>query len=172
LSEARKVLPGWASNLKRLRGVGVSRSAPSTAYAALKGKLSRGSVLLDIGCGDSNDRIIAAQRGVVAYGVDLFVPIKRSTKGFIKADARRLPFESGIADAVNCQALVALIPPDDRYGFYVEVARVLKPRGLFSIVVCPLTDGWRVKSDEELQRILAADFVRVSSCLYQRRELL
>lgn len=172
LQRANRVQPGWAENLKRLRSVGANRNDPSTAYAALKGRLSRGSILLDVGCGDSKDRFVAGQRGVIAYGVDLFLPIKRSTNGFVQADARRLPFESGTFDAVICQALVALIPPDDRHGLYVEIARVLKPKGLFSIVACPLTDGWRVRSDEELQRILAADFVRIISGLYRRRESL
>lgn len=172
ISESQRVKPGWATNLKRLRGVGMGRREPSKAYQQLKGKVSRGHVLLDIGCGDSNDRIIAASRGVTAYGIDLFVPIKRSPKGFVRADARRLPFASGTVDAVICQALIALVPPDDRYGFYVEVARVLKAGGLFSIWVCSLVDGWRVTSAEETQRILAADFKPIRSGLYQRKELL
>lgn len=68
---------GWATNLKRLRSVGARRVDPSAAFAVLRGKVSRGAVLLDIGCGDSRDRFIAERRGVIAYGIDLFPPSKR-----------------------------------------------------------------------------------------------
>jgi len=162
------VLPGWAENLKRLRSVGARRGRHSPAYAALKGKLSRGSVLLDIGCGDSKDRIIAASRGIVAYGVDLFPPLSRSTERFVRADARRLPFSASSVDAVICQAMISLIPPDDRYGFYCEVARVLKIGGWFSIVFYSLVDGWRVTPEHENQRIAASGLKYVHSGLYQK----
>lgn len=161
---------GWANNLKRLRSVGSRRLKPSTAYAALKGKLSRGQILLDIGCGDSSDRVIATRRGLTAYGIDIYAPLNQSLNGLICADARRLPFGPATVDAVICQAMVSLVPPDDRYGFYGEVARVLKPRGWFSVVFYTLTDGWIVKPEFERQRIAATDsFQRVSSGLYQRR---
>lgn len=163
---ANTMLPGWATRLERLRSVGTHRDKPSASYAALRGKLSPGSRLLDVGCGNSRDRLIAASRGVVAYGVDLFAG-NRSTAGFIQADGRRLPFVDQTFDAVVCQAVVALIPPDDRFGFYVEVARVLKPKGWLAISTYSLADGWRVKADEESQRILAADFDRVCSGLYR-----
>lgn len=86
MSEA--ILPGWAAQLRRLRSVGLRRNTPSAAYLALKGKLSRGSVFLDVGCGDSNDRLIAKSRGLVAFGIDSFVPLKRTSDGFIRGDAR------------------------------------------------------------------------------------
>lgn len=166
------VPPGWASNLRRLRNIGVRRSDASAAYAALKGKLSRGSVLLDIGCGDSKDRVIARQRGLIAYGVDLLPPLERSIDGFVRADVRRLPFASSAVDAVICQAMISLIPPDDRYGTYVEVARVLKDNGWFSIVFYSLVDGWRVNLEYEKQRIAATGLHYVRSGLYQKKEIL
>lgn len=159
---------GWANNLRRLRSVGARRTAPSAAYAALKGKLSRGDVLLDIGCGDSNDRMIAHSRGVVAYGVDLLPPLKRTTERFIRADARRLPFADSSADAAICQALVSLIPPDDRFHFYAEVCRVLKPQGYFSIVFCRLADGWAINSTHESTRLTHLGFRHVRAGLYQK----
>lgn len=163
---------GWAINLKRLRSVGARRSKPSAAYATLKGKLSRGDVLLDIGCGDSNDRIIAAKRGIVAYGVDIYAPLNRSLNALVSADARRLPFGSATVDAAISQAMVSLIPPDERYDFYLEVARVLKPQGWFSIIFYTLVDGWKVTPEFERQRIAATNsFTQVRSGLYQRRSL-
>lgn len=163
---------GWAGNLKRLRSVGARRAKPSAAYAALKGKLSRGNVLLDIGCGESNDRIIAARRGIVAYGVDIYAPLNQSLNSLIYADARRLPFGDATIDAVICQAMISLVPPDDRYDLYCEVARVLKPDGWFSVVFYSLTDGWTVRPEFERQRIAATgSFQSVRSGLYQRRAL-
>lgn len=161
---------GWATNLKRLRSVGARRVKPSAAYVALSGKLKRGHVLLDIGCGDSNDRIIAARRGITAYGVDIYAPLNRSLNALVSADARRLPFGTATVDAAISQAMVSLIPPDERYDFYVEVARVLKPDGWFSIVFHTLIDGWKVTLELERQRIAATgSFTQIRSGLYQRR---
>lgn len=161
---------GWATSLKRLRSVGARRIKPSAAYAALSGKLKRGHVLLDIGCGDSNDRIIATRRGITAYGVDIYVPLNRSLNALVSADARRLPFGATTVNAAISQAMVSLIPPDERYDFYAEVARVLKPEGWFSIIFHSLVDGWKVTPEFERQRIAATgSFIQVRSGLYQRR---
>lgn len=159
---------GWANHLQRLRSVGARRRSPSTAYAALGGKLSRGNVLLDIGCGDSNDRMLAHARGVIAYGVDLLPPLKRTSERFVRADARRLPFADASVNAAICQALVSLIPPDDRFYFYAEVFRVLKPHGYFSIVFCRLTDGWAIKPEHESARLVHLGFQHVRAGLYQK----
>lgn len=166
-----KIIPGWAERLNRLRSVGARRDTPSAAYAALKGRLSKGSVLLDVGCGESNDRIIARRHGILAYGVDIFPPRERSVKGFVRADARRLPFASVSVDAVICQAMIALIPPDDRFGFYVEVARVLKNGGYLSIVFYSLVDGWRIQPEHETARIAASGLNCIRSGLYQKEVL-
>lgn len=162
---------GWASNLKRLRAIGTHRNKPSTAYAALKGKLSRGDVLLDIGCGDSRDRVIATRRGVIAYGVDIHAPLNQSLNAFMYADARRLPIRSLTIDAVICQAMISLVPPDDRYDLYSEVARVLKLKGWFSIVFYSLVDGWKVRPEYENQRITATGLKYIRSGLYQKEAL-
>lgn len=162
------MIPGWANNLNRLRGVGSSRRSPSTAYSALKSKLSRGDVLFDLGCGESNDRLIAKSQGVTAYGVDLFPPKKRSIDGFIRADIRCLPFKDSTADAVICQAVVSLIPSDDRFPFYAEISRVLQSSGWLSIVFFHLVDGWQIKPDHESQRLVALGFHYVRSGLYQK----
>lgn len=159
---------GWANHLRRLRSVGARRTRPSAAYIALKGKLSRGQVLLDLGCGDSNDRLIAHHRGVTAYGVDLLPPLKRTTDRFIRADARRLPFANSSVNAAICQALVSLIPPDDRFHFYAEVFRVLKPRGYFSLVFCRLADGWAINSTYESARLTHLGFRYLRAGLYQK----
>lgn len=162
------MIPGWANNLTRLRSYGSNRREPSTAYAALKGKLSRGSVLIDICCGESGDRLIAKQRGVSAYGIDLFPPKRRSLDGFIRADARRLPFAATSVDAAICQAAVSLIPPDHRFYFYAEVFRVLKPYGYFSLLFQPLTDGWKINTTHERERLAYLGFHHVRAGLYQK----
>ncbi len=127
-------------------------------------------MLLDLGCGDSRDRFIAAKRGIVAFGVDLFPPLQRSRERFVCADARRLPFASESAEAVICQAMIALIPPDDRVALYAEVARVLKPGGWFSISIYSLTDGWTVKREEESERIRATGLQLANAGVYRKEE--
>lgn len=160
--------PAWANNLRRLRSCGAARKLPSASYSALRGKLSRGDVLLDIGCGESNDRFLASSRGVVSYGVDLFPPKKRSTKSFIRADARRLPLQDARVNAVICQAVISLIPPDDRFHFYGEVFRVLKPYGYFSLAFYRLVDGWAIKPEHESARLVYLGFHHVRAGLYQK----
>ena len=162
------LIPGWANNLKRLRAVGSGRNSPSSAYAALKGKVSRGHSLLDIGCGESYDRQLATSRGVVAYGVDLFPPTKRTRSGFVRADVRRLPFADKSMDAAICQAVVSLIPPDDRFNFYAEALRVLKPYGYFSLVFCRLVDGWKINTEHESARLVYLGFHHIRAGLYQK----
>lgn len=162
------VLPGWSNNLKRLRSFGLHREAPSTAYVVLRSKLSSGDVLVDVGCGDSNDRFIAAQEGITAYGVDLFPPLERSAESFVRADIRRLPFADNSVSAIICQAVVALIPPDERQDFYAELARILKPDGWLSVLIQPLTDGWKIILSDEVQRIADSGFHSEHGGLYRK----
>lgn len=160
------MIPGWANNLTRLRSFGSHRKSPSVAYRALNGKVSRGQVLLDLGCGNSADRHIAQSRGVVAYGVDLFLPTKIGL--FVQADVRRLPFVDKSINAAICQAVVSLIPPDDRFHFYAEAFRVLKPYGYLSIMFQHLADGWRINPAHESERLVYLGFHSIHAGLYQK----
>lgn len=131
---------------------------------------------VDVGAGDSPDVLIARGLGYSAYSVDLFPPqqyspvaevlSKSEFEFFIQADAvERLPFDDYSADYISCQAMIALVPPDERARFYREVCRVLKIGGMFSLSGVNLRCGYGWKQSEEKARALELEFWGVSSAL-------
>jgi SAM-dependent methyltransferase len=164
----------WIENLERLRATGKRRGwegQPSSSLLPLLNELPDKAVMIDLGCGDSGDRTIAEQLGLVAYGVDLFPPFQSHLcDGFIQGDALNLPFQSQSIDGVVLHAVTSLIKPEDRPTAYTEIARVLKPSGLFSTRLYVFTDGYPVSAREEDGRITANGFRKIKSGrLYRRR---
>jgi SAM-dependent methyltransferase len=145
----------WAENLHRLRTPGRRRAKQGRASIALERALKTlrpGGVLLDLGCGESGDIAYARKKGIKAFGVDLFPGIKHS----IKANATKLPFADGSVDAVINHAMTSLIKPVERPEMYSEIARVLKPNGVYSATFYNLTDGWPVLAYVEGNRVVEA----------------
>lgn len=158
----------FAKHLDRLRGPGARRAQkrqPSTSLAALMNSLPKGSVIVDVGCGESGDSVIARERGFVGYGLDLYRP-KRKRSGFVQADAAALPLRAGTVDGVVSHAMVALLSPVDRWAMYREVARVLKPDGLFAYAAYPLADGHPVRDAIESDRMYDCGLHRKRTGLY------
>ncbi len=95
-----------------------------------------GARVVDVGCGDGRHVAQGARRGCRAIGLDYDAGELRrardATRGlrvdFIAADASRLPFRTGVFDAVICTETLEHLP-DDR-GAVREIARVLQPGGL------------------------------------------
>lgn len=144
----------WTQNLKRLRGPGQRRAAkkrPSAALLALMEHLPKEAMILDIGCGESGDVDIARRYGHTAFALDLLPP--SGDKYFVQANATSLPFVSESVDGILSHAMVALLSQSERSEMYWEIARVLKPQGLFSLTVYPLSDGFDVKASIERQRL-------------------
>ncbi|SDY45755.1 Methyltransferase domain-containing protein [Saccharopolyspora shandongensis] len=103
-----------------------------------------GGLVLDVGCGPGN---VTAQLGRavgpagLAIGVDVSRPmLARAARtetadnvGFIRADARDLPFPDGTFDLVTSLAALQLIPePHEVLG---GMARVLAPGGWLAVMV-------------------------------------
>lgn len=94
--------------------------------------------VLDLACGNGRDTLYLAGRGFVVTGVDLAVGAvaRLREKGYVRclvADARCLPFSSGIFDAVYAFGLLHVFTIDarvQRMKVMEEVYRVLKPGGL------------------------------------------
>lgn len=144
----------WTKHLIRLRGPGARRAAkkrPSAALLTLLDHLPACSMILDIGCGESGDADIARRYGHKAFALDLLPP--NQTKHFIQASATSLPFADESVNGILSHAMVALLSQSERYEMYWEVARVLKPQGLFSLTVYPLADGFSVKNSIERERL-------------------
>jgi SAM-dependent methyltransferase len=167
----------WADNLERLRMTGKRRGLdgnPSRSLLPLLDELPDDALIVDVGCGDSGDRTIAEQLGLIAFGVDLFPPFgKHLHEKFVRADGLAMPFATASIDGVVLHAVVSLVKPAKRPILYTEIARVLKPSGLLSLALYDLSDGWPVTVSAEDGRIISAGFHRKKSGrLYRRRPLI
>jgi SAM-dependent methyltransferase len=110
----------------------------------LRGRFDRRRRVLDAGCGDGRNLVYLLQQGFVCYGVDRdqravdgirslvarLAPALPATN-FRVADIDRLPWETGVMDAVVCSAVLHFCEDAGHFGRMVEeMWRVLAPGGL------------------------------------------
>jgi ubiquinone/menaquinone biosynthesis C-methylase UbiE len=97
-----------------------------------------GRRVLDVGCGDGAQSVVACQRGARVTGVDTSPAMLEAARrraeidcpgtiGWCQASAERLPFESKVFDAVI--TVTALCFVKDPQRAVLEAARVLRPGG-------------------------------------------
>lgn len=153
--------------VNRLRALGRFRRQPSSGATQGFRWFTRNTpknarpIFLDLGCGDSPDYLHAKKRGFKVHRMDLirpwiFVENPRAEKmeHFILGDiAERLPFEAKSIDLIICQAVIDLIEPNARIGFYQEVRRILKPQGLFICYAQTLAAGWGFVPADEIANL-------------------
>jgi SAM-dependent methyltransferase len=128
-------------------------------------KIREGDWILDVGCGRGELVLHCAMRGAQALGIDyassalefaqeitrkLDNKIKEKV-GFIKSDARFLPFQDGIFDVVFMIDVVEHLTPDELDQSLQEIRRVLKDDGRFIIHTMP--NLWYYKFIYPLYRI-------------------
>lgn len=132
------------------------RRALSLLARAWRGRDHRGLRVLDLACGSGAflaDLRAAFPRAHLA-GLDLspaYLAEARRRSGvetMIQAPAERLPFTDASLDAVTCIYLFHELPPRVRSKVAAEIARVLKPGGLFSFA-----DSVQAKDEPELARM-------------------
>lgn len=99
--------------------------------------LPKGSLLLDIGCGNGRNAVYAEKVGLKVVAIDISSGMiqkaigKTSAATYVLADACRMPFESARFDAVIAIAVIHHIETQEgRLAALKEVGRVLRPGGI------------------------------------------
>lgn len=126
--------------------------APRSGLPASATSLPDGSRALDVGCGPGNltgDLGRACGPNGVALGVDISAPLleraaaaeNAASTGFVRADARALPFHDGSFHVVTSIANVHNVPEPERA--LREFVRVLAPGG--RLFVLTLVEGGRTE---------------------------
>ncbi|MFF0489579.1 class I SAM-dependent methyltransferase [Nocardia sp. NPDC004068] len=114
-------------------------------------RLRPGSRVLDVACGPGNITGYLSTRLAgdgYAVGIDFSGPMLRQARvdnsgprvGYVRGDARRLPFADGTFDAVCCFGALYLIP--DPLVAAREMIRVLAPGGRIAISTSHRDDTW------------------------------
>jgi SAM-dependent methyltransferase len=104
--------------------------------------------ILELGCGTGNDAARLARKGYAVTAIDLSAEaIERardkfgSSARFLVADmAVRLPFPDSSFDAVMSNVALHMFPDSDTRLVFAEVARLVRPDGLFLFHVNALED--------------------------------
>ncbi|MDJ0392650.1 methyltransferase domain-containing protein [Rhodococcus sp. G-MC3] len=125
-----------------LLATGLTRNAElDRASTALH--LAGSDRLLDVACGPGNfTKFLGEQLGTegLAVGLDFSTPMlakaiadnSGAQVGYIRGDARSLPFDDESFDAACCFAALYLVP--EPFAVVDEMIRVLKPGGRFALM--------------------------------------
>ena len=131
------------------------RSAWSESYERLAKLVKPGGLVLDLGCGGGEDTPALASMGLKCVGLDISAGLLELTKRFgplvgraVLGDLRVLPFAGSTFDAVWADGSVHHVTKPAMRGVAGEVARVLKPGGVFALSVeLGLHDGFVTGGD-------------------------
>lgn len=116
-----------------------SYSGRQTPYQWLARAISvRAELVCDVACGAGRMSQDLAAPGRTVIGLDIAADQLRLGRGrsagpWVQADARQLPFAAGSLDAVTTAMGLAVISPLSE--FLPEVARVLRPGGVFAAIM-------------------------------------
>jgi SAM-dependent methyltransferase len=92
---------------------------------------------LDVGCGKGELVTALAADFLCARGCDVSAEMMRGIHGIetrVQDDPMKIPFTDGSVDFVTAVCVYHHVPPVSRAAFTSEIARVLKPDGLFAII--------------------------------------
>lgn len=116
----------------------------------------------DFGCGQSPDGLIALNWGFKkSYLIDLFKVRDDWGKNieFIKSDiCEKLPLEKNSIDCGVCQAVLDLMPVEDRVKFYQNAYKVIKKDGYLAVYIVNLKAGYGFNILREYENVMDAGF--------------
>lgn len=131
---------GWYPNefIVRFLAKYVRKRTGLTTYQVHRADITR---ILDVGCGHGAHLVMLAREGYQTYGIDLSPRAIAFAKSWLaherlSADARigsatELPWETGSLDAAIAHGVLDHMRWENAQETAQEVARVLKPSGLF-----------------------------------------
>ncbi len=146
-------------------------SLMSKQYDKFKSLCSKGSLILDIGCGPGRDVKYFSDNGYKVVGIEYSAGMLAQARrmvpeaDFREMDMRRLGFKNGSFDAVWANASLHHLPKDQAETAVKEMARVLKRGGIvyLSVINGPGKDAHEINEDgrqffsyrlEELEKLL------------------
>jgi SAM-dependent methyltransferase len=121
--------------------------------------------VLDLGCGSGADALVLARQGFRTSGIDLALEALKHARGEAAREGLRLrlaladvaeplPFAEARFDAVMCNLTLHMFPEALADGIVAEVARCLKPGGLFLLHVNATEDiPIRLAKQKPVQRL-------------------
>lgn len=136
------------------------RIALGSLARALKGTDQRGIRLLDLACGNGHflRQVLAAYPRIPAVGLDLSPAYCEEARArladwpqveIINGAVEQAPFEAESIDAATCVYLFHELPPRVRRDAAREIARILKPGGVFV-----LADSIQTNDTPDLDQML------------------
>jgi ubiquinone/menaquinone biosynthesis C-methylase UbiE len=127
----------------------VAAAGAETAFIWKALGLKKGSRVLDIPCGTGRHAVRLARRGASVLGVDITESYLREARRaagnlpnvrFVRGDMRRIPLKSEFDAAINLWTSFGYFDtPAEDLKVLREVARALKPGGLFLIDTADIT---------------------------------
>lgn len=124
------------------RGEDRSRSRRES-YKRFAALLSHRGLVLDLGCGSGLDIPLLTASGLTVIGLDISRALLRLAQAdvpdaagrLLRGDARALPLAAGVVDGVWADGSLHHLPKADLADAVREVARILRPNGLFGMSV-------------------------------------
>lgn len=143
--------------------------SPALQGLVIDGTIARGSRVVDLACGPGVHANFLARHGMHVTGVDQSADALRKARiltgfygtdaTFIEGDILDVPLPDDSADVVHDSFVYHNVRPEARSTYASEVARLLKPGGLFVLVgfsdrMTPGSGPIRLTSDDLLGSLL------------------
>lgn len=143
--------------------------SPVLAQLVIDATIQPGQKVVDLGCGAGVQAAFLAKHGMDVTGIDSSPKALEAARGlielygadveFVEADILATTLPDGLADVVNDSFIYHNVQPEARDAYAAEVARILKPGGLFVMVgfsdrMTPGSGPIRLTSDDVLPTFL------------------